>query len=114
MTIPSLIPGGSRSSGYSLRWVIVCYVLMALSAQLVGPIGSSLVSWLRPDSYETQLQTAWNQTAAVGNAIAILFFKLFQTADQQVYLFPIVAVALVAVALALTIFSRRIERQMDA
>lgn len=31
------------------------------------------------------------------------FFKLFQTTDQQVYLFPIVAVALVAAALALTI-----------
>lgn len=114
MTIPSLIPGGSRSSGYSLWWVLVCYAFMTLSAQLVGPIGSSLVSWLCPDSYETQLQTAWNQTAAFGNAIAILFFKLFQTADQQVYLFPIVAVALVAVALALIIFSRRVERQMAA
>lgn len=103
MTIPSLILGGSGSSGYSLWWVIVCYAFMALSAQLVGPIGSCLVSWLCPDSYETQLQTAWNQTAAIGNAIAILFFKLFQTADQQVYLFPIVAVALVAVALGLII-----------
>ena len=103
MTIPSLILGGSGSSGYSLWWVLVCYAFMALSAQLVGPIGSFLVSWLCPDSYETQLQTAWNQTAAIGNAIAILFFKLFQTTDQQVYLFPIVAVALVAVALVLII-----------
>lgn len=80
----------------------------------MGPIGSSLVSGLSPDSYETQLQTAWNQTAAIGNAIAIIFFKFFQTADQQVYLFPIVAGALVVVSLILVVFSRRIEGEMKA
>lgn len=87
---------------------------MALSDQLVGSIGSSLVSGLSPESYETQLQTAWNQAAAIGNAIAIIFFNFFQTADQQVYLFPIVAAALATVALVLTVFSRHIERQMAA
>lgn len=114
LTIPSLILGGSGSSGYSLWWVLIYYAFMALSDQLVGPIGSSLVSGLSPESYETQLQTAWNQTAAIGNAIAIIFFKFFQTADQQVYLFPIVAAALATVALVLTVFSRHIERQMAA
>lgn len=114
LTIPALILGGGAGARYSLWWVLVYYFFMALSDQLVGPIGSSLVSGLSPDSYETQLQTAWNQTAAIGNAIAIIFFKFFQTADQQVYLFPIVAGALVVVSLILVVFSRRIEGEMKA
>lgn len=48
LTIPSPILGGSGSSGYSIWWVLVYYALMALSDQLVGPIGSSLVFGLLP------------------------------------------------------------------
>ena len=114
LAIPSLMLGGGSGAKYSLWWVLVYYIFMALSDQLVWPIGISLVSGLSPDAYETQMQTAWGQTASIGNAIAIILFKFFQTADQQVYLFPIMAIALVVMIVVLMVFKNKIEAQMAA
>ena len=44
--------------------------------------------------------------------LMLIYHAFIDLSDQQVYLFPIMAVALVAVALMLTVFRRRIERQM--
>lgn len=112
LAIPSLILNNGGNDKFSMWWIVVYYVFLAVSDQLVWPIGMSLVSGLSPDAYETQLQTAWGQTASIGNAIAIIFFKIFQTADQQVYLFPIMAISLVVIVSILMIFRNKIQAQM--
>ncbi len=110
LAIPTvLIGGGGR---FSMWWIVVYYIFMSVSDQLIWPIGSSMVSRLSPKAYQTQMQTAFGQTAAIGNGIALILFQFFKTADQQVYLFPIMAGVLALVALILLAFWKKIESQM--
>ncbi len=111
LTIPTLILPGN--DGYSLWWMVAYYIFMALADQLVWPIGSSVVSKLSPAAYETQMQTAWGQAAAVANGIALVMFKFFNTADEQVYLFPIMMVLIFAVMIFLLINAKSIEKEME-
>jgi proton-dependent oligopeptide transporter, POT family len=97
---------------YSLLWMVLYYIFLAFSDNLIWPIGSSLVAKLSPPSYDTQLQTAWGQAGTVGNGIALILFNFFQTANQQVYLFPILSILLISTALLIFIFSKNIEKDM--
>lgn len=111
LTIPTIFLAGSAP--YSMWWLVIYYVFMALSDQLVWPIGSSMVSKLAPDAYETQMQTAWGQTAAISNGIALVLFNFFKTPDQQVYLFPIMAVVLLLTVIYLLVNAKKIEAEMN-
>lgn len=110
LSIPTLLLRGQGP--YSILWMVVYYIFMALSDQMVWPIGSSLVSKLSPAAYETQMQTAWGQAAAVANGIALVLFNFFKTADQQVVLFPIMAGVLLLAVLYLFINAKTIDKQM--
>jgi POT family proton-dependent oligopeptide transporter len=83
-----------------------------LSDQFIWPIGSSVVSKLSPAAYETQMQTAWGQASAIANGIALILFRFFNTADQQVYLFPIMAGLLIICLIFLLVNSKSIEKEM--
>ncbi|WP_339318732.1 oligopeptide:H+ symporter [Paenibacillus sp. FSL R10-2734] len=110
LAIPIMLLHGSGP--YSLLWLVFYYLFLALSDQFIWPIGSSMVSKLSPEAYETQMQTAWGQTAAIANGIALILFNFFQTADQQVYLFPILAGVLVVTAALLFANSKKIDEEM--
>jgi POT family proton-dependent oligopeptide transporter len=110
LAIPTLLLPGN--GGYSLWWMVGYYIFMALSDQFIWPIGSSVVSKLSPAAYETQMQTAWGQASAIANGIALILFRFFNTADQQVYLFPIMAGLLIICLIFLLVNSKSIEREM--
>ena len=64
---------------------------------------------LAPKSYETQMQSAWSQTTSIANGISIIIFKFLTTADQQMMIFPAMAVVLVITACILIMMSKKID-----
>jgi POT family proton-dependent oligopeptide transporter len=85
---------------------------MTIGDNLVYPIGNSITAELAPKSYETQMQSAWSQSASIGNAITMILFKFFTTADAQLKIFPIMAVVLAVTSGVLFLFSKNIEKGM--
>ncbi|MNR63213.1 hypothetical protein D3C85_1854470 [compost metagenome] len=59
------------------------------------------------------MQTAWGQAGTIGNGIALILFTFYQTADEQVNLFPIMTGLLFMTALLIFLFSKNIEKDMD-
>lgn len=110
LTIPIIM--FKDSAPYNLLWMVFYYLFLTFSDNLVWPIGSSFVAKLSPDAYETQMQTAWGQAGTIGNGIALILFNFYQTADQQVNLFPIMTGLLLVTALAIFVFSKNIEKDM--
>ncbi|MBT2289984.1 MFS transporter [Paenibacillus albidus] len=110
LTIPIIM--FKDQAPYSLLWMVFYYLFLTFSDNLVWPIGSSLVAKLSPDAYDTQMQTAWGQAGTIGNGIALILFNFYQTADQQVNLFPIMTALLLVTALFIFIFSKNIEKDM--
>lgn len=110
LTIPIVL--FKNQAPYSLLWMVFYYLFLTFSDNLVGPIGLSLVVKLSPDAYHTQMQTAWGQAGTIGNGIALVLFNFYQTADQQVNLFPIMTALLVVTALFIFVFSKNIEKDM--
>ncbi len=92
---------------------IIYYLLMCFGDNMVFPIGNSMTAKLAPKSYETQMQSAWSQAATVGNAVCIVLFKFFTTADEQLRIFPIMTVVLFAASVAVFLFSNNIEKDLD-
>lgn len=93
-------------------WIIVYYLFMTIGDNLVYPIGNSITAKLAPKSYETQMQSAWAQSTSIANAITMVLFKFFTTAEAQLKIFPIMAVVLVITSVILFVFSKRIEKDM--
>lgn len=93
-------------------WVLVYYLFMTIGDNLIYPIGNSITAKLAPKSYETQMQSAWSQSTSIANAITMVLFKFFSTADAQLKIFPIMAVVLVATSVIIFVFSKNIEKDM--
>ncbi|GIP09594.1 MAG: MFS transporter [Paenibacillus macerans] len=110
LTIPIVL--FKDQAPYSLLWMVFYYLFLTFSDNLVGPIGLSFVVKLSPDAYHTQMQTAWGQAGTIGNGIALVLFNFYQTADQQVNLFPIMTALLLVTALFIFVFSKNIEKDM--
>ncbi|MEC0233924.1 oligopeptide:H+ symporter [Paenibacillus kribbensis] len=110
LTIPIVL--FKDQAPYSLLWMVFYYLFLTFSDNLVWPIGSSLVAKLSPEAYDTQMQTAWGQAGTIGNGIALILFSFYQTADQQVNLFPIMTGLLLVTALLIFGFSKNIEKDM--
>lgn len=111
LTIPIIM--FKDQAPYNLLWMVFYYLFLTFSDNLVWPIGSSLVAKLSPDAYDTQMQTAWGQAGTIGNGIALILFTFYQTADEQVNLFPIMTGLLFMTALLIFLFSKNIEKDMD-
>ena len=92
---------------------IIYYLLMCFGDNMVFPIGNSMTAKLAPKSYETQMQSAWSQATTVGNAVTIVLFKFFTTADSQLKLFPIMAVVLAVAGVLVFMLSNNIEKDLD-
>ncbi|WP_019913942.1 peptide MFS transporter [Paenibacillus sp. HW567] len=110
LTIPIIM--FKDSAPYNLLWMVFYYLFLTFSDNLVWPIGSSLVAKLSPDAYDTQMQTAWGQAGTIGNGIALILFNFYQTADEQVNLFPIMTALLLITAVFIFMFSKNIEKDM--
>nr|WP_314462973.1 oligopeptide:H+ symporter [uncultured Clostridium sp.] len=93
-------------------WVIIYYLFMSIGDNLIFPIGNSITAKLAPKSYETQMQSAWSQSTSIANAITMVLFKFFTTADTQLKIFPIMAAILVVTSIILLTFSKHIEKDM--
>lgn len=91
---------------------IIYYLITSLGDNMVFPIGNSMTAKLAPKSYETQMQSAWTQATTVANAITLILFKFFTTANSQLRLFPIMAVVLVITGIIVFLFSNTIERKV--
>lgn len=92
---------------------IIYYLLMSFGDNMIFPIGNSMTAKLAPKSYETQMQSAWSQATTVGNAITIILFKFFTTSDEQLRLFPIMAIVLVIASVVVYLLSGNIEKDLD-
>ncbi|WP_068496659.1 peptide MFS transporter [Paenibacillus kribbensis] len=110
LTIPIVL--FKDQAPYSLWWMVFYYLFLTFSDNLVWPIGSSFVAKLSPEAYDTQMQTAWGQAGTIGNGIALILFNFYQTADQQMNLFPIMTGLLLVTALLIFGFSKNIEKDM--
>lgn len=110
LAIPNVLFSGNAP--FSIWWIIIYYLFMSISDQCIWPIGSSVTSKLSPENYETQMQTAWGQAAAIANGICLILFRFFQTAEQQTMLFPIIFVMLLITSIVLFINSKSIDGEM--
>lgn len=100
---------GGKTSLFSPLWVIAYYLILSFGDNFINPIGISMTAKLAPKSYETQMQSAWSQTTSIANGISIIIFKFLTTADQQMMIFPAMAVVLVITACILIMMSKKID-----
>lgn len=103
-----VITGGSGSL-FSPLWVVAYYLILSFGDNFINPIGPSMTAKLAPKSYETQMQSIWSQSNSIANGISIIAFRFFVTADQQMMIFPIMAVLLVLTSLTLIKMSKKID-----
>ena len=100
---------GGKGSIFSPLWVVGYYFILTIGDNFINPIGVSMTAKLAPASYETQMQSAWQQSNSIANGISIIAFKFFVTADQQMMIFPIMTVLLVGTCLMLLKMSKKID-----
>ncbi|MCR0570709.1 oligopeptide:H+ symporter [[Clostridium] innocuum] len=100
---------GGKGSIFSPLWVVGYYFILTIGDNFINPIGVSMTAKLAPASYETQMQSAWQQSNSIANGISIIAFKFFVTADQQMMIFPIMTVLLVGTCLVLLKMSKKID-----
>lgn len=100
---------GGKASLFSPLWVVGYYLILSVGDNFINPIGTSMTAKLAPKSYETQMQSAWQQSNSIANGISIIAFKFFVTADQQMMIFPIMMVMLVVTGLVLLKMSKKID-----
>lgn len=106
LSIPILTLSQSR---FSSLWILVYFLFLGISQNLMDPIGASLTARLAPVSYEAQLQSAWLQSNSIANGIAICVFQYLKTAQSQMMLFPIMALMLFAGVLVLTLLRKHLD-----
>ncbi|WP_222591912.1 POT-type proton-dependent oligopeptide transporter [Schleiferilactobacillus harbinensis] len=69
-------------------WYVLILLIDSFTGAIGGPSGISLMAKMAPKSYDTQIQTAWQQCTTIGNGIGMLIFLVFNTVDKQLALFP--------------------------
>lgn len=108
LAIPVLT--GGKGTLFSPLWVVGYYIILTVGDNFINPIGVSMTAKLAPKSYETQMQSAWQQSNSIANGISIIAFKFFVTADQQMMIFPIMVVLLIVTGLCLIKMSKKIDQ----
>ncbi|RBP99158.1 oligopeptide:H+ symporter [Bifidobacterium xylocopae] len=108
LVIPTVILNPDATK-YSVIWLLVYYVVANLGGFPYGVAAYSMIAAIAPKSYETQLQTAFTISAAIGTAIMLVAYGHLTTLSQQMPLFWIVGILEIVVALVVMVFRKRIE-----
>lgn len=111
LTLPAFI---FVSQGrHSALWIVVFYLFITICDQLLGAIGFSAVSKLAPIGEETQMQTAWGLGGTIANGLALLTFQRLQSANEQLIIFPIMAVVFLCVFIIFLANIKKISQLMN-
>lgn len=106
-----LFPGTER---YSVVWLLVYYVVSNLGGFPYGVAANSMIAAAAPKSYETQLQTGFTLSAAIGTAISLVIFGQLTTLEAQLPLFWIIAIFELAVAALIFVFRNTMQNAVMA
>ncbi|MDU3737866.1 hypothetical protein, partial [Bifidobacterium scardovii] len=106
-----LFPGTAK---YSVIWMLIYYVVGNFGGFPYGVAATSLVAAASPKSYETQLQTGFTLSAAIGTAISLIIFGKLQTLDTQLPLFWIIAILELAVSVLIFLFRNKMQNAIMA
>ena len=90
-------------------WLLLYYVVSNFGGFPYGVAANSTVAAIAPKSYETQMQTAFSLSAAIGTAIMLLIYGKLTTLDQQLPLMLIIGIAELVVAVAVMLFRGKID-----
>ena len=101
-----LFPGVAK---YSVIFILIYYFVGNFGGFPYGVAATSMVAAAAPKSYETQLQTGFTLSAAIGTAISILIFGQLKTLDMQLPLFWIIALLEIAVSVLIFLFRNKIQ-----
>ena len=113
LIIPTVVlfPGTAK---YSVIWLLIYYVVGNFGGFPYGVAATSLVAAAAPKSYETQLQTGFTLSAAIGTAISLIIFGQLQTLDAQLPLFWIIAIFELAVSVLIFLFRNKMQNAIMA
>ena len=106
-----LFPGTAK---YSVIWMLIYYVVGNFGGFPYGVAATSLVAAASPKSYETQLQTGFTLSAAIGTAISLIIFGQLQTLESQLPLFWIIAILELAVSVLIFLFRNKMQNAIMA
>ena len=106
-----LFPGTAK---YSVIWLLIYYLVGNFGGFPYGVAATSLVAAASPKSYETQLQTGFTLSAAIGTAISLIIFGKLQTLDTQLPLFWIIAILELAVSVLIFLFRNKMQNAIMA
>ncbi|MEK0305971.1 oligopeptide:H+ symporter [Bifidobacterium favimelis] len=101
-----------QTDKYSVIWLLIYYLVGNFGGFPYGVAANSIVAAIAPKSYETQMQTAFTLSAAIGTAIMLVVYGKLTTLTQQLPLFLIIGTLEVAVALVIMIFRNQIESRV--
>ncbi|WP_208422698.1 oligopeptide:H+ symporter [Latilactobacillus fragifolii] len=97
---------------HSAMWIVAFYLFVTISDQLLGAIGFSAVSKLAPVGEETQMQTAWGLGGTIANGLALITFQQLQSVNEQLIIFPVMAVVFLCVFILFIVNIKRISQLM--
>ena len=98
-----------HTAKYSVLWLLLYYVVSNFGGFPYGVAANSTVAAIAPKSYETQMQTAFTLSAAIGTAIMLLVYGRLTTLDQQLPLMLIIGIVEIVVAVVVMLFRGKID-----
>ena len=106
-----LFPGTAK---YSVIFILAYYVVGNFGGFPYGVAANSMIAAAAPKSYETQLQTGFTLSAAIGTAISLVIFGQLTTLEAQLPLFWIIAIFELAVAALIFVFRGKMQSAVMA
>ena len=101
-----LFPGTAK---YSVIFILIYYIVGNFGGFPYGVAATSMIAAAAPKSYETQMQTGFTLSAAIGTAISLIIFGKLQTLDMQLPMFWIIAIFEIAVSVLIFLFRNKIQ-----
>ncbi|WP_153632150.1 peptide MFS transporter [Prolixibacter sp. SD074] len=110
---PGALHGNVSDSLVSPYWLISTYFTLTIAELFLSPIGISFVSKVAPPKYKGLAQGGWLGATAIGNLMAGLIGKFWDTLELWQFFLILVVMCLVSAAFIFMIL-KRLERASEA
>lgn len=108
LIVPTVVLFPSTAK-YSVIFILIYYIVGNFGGFPYGVAATSMIAAAAPKSYETQMQTGFTLSAAIGTAISLIIFGQLQTLDAQLPMFWIIAIFELAVSLLIFLFRNKMQ-----